>query len=241
MNCSAAQILSKTMCAQPLRDEVEKGKYTYPPPYLRTTRCTIGISLPLTLYTTISPTCVSSPRFHKNNRSPLWKAGSMDPESTTTMGEGESATTESPFQSMKAVDRTSAKLRTWAASCRGCMAERPSMAAAVLCICMRSLEEVMAVVADGRGSRTRKCWRSISEICRVFWGIDRRQALQDVRLRGCRVAFVVSLMPDVLRFVEWVALAGPSSTPQPRLRIHFHAHTTKIWRTNDMIHLQAAF
>lgn len=55
----------------------------------------------------------------------------MDPDSTTTMGEGESLTTERPFQSMKAVERTSAKLRTWAASCRGCMAERPSMAAVV--------------------------------------------------------------------------------------------------------------
>ena len=58
------------------------------------------------------------------------------------MGDGESATTERPFQSMKAVDRTSAKLSTWAASCRGCMAERPSMAA-VLC---------GGLVMGGRGS-----------------------------------------------------------------------------------------
>jgi len=35
------------------------------------------------------------------------------------MGEEESLTTERPFQSMKAVESTSAKLRTWAASCRG--------------------------------------------------------------------------------------------------------------------------
>jgi hypothetical protein len=55
----------------------------------------------------------------------------MDPDSTTTIGDGESATTESPFQSMKAVERTSAKLSTWAASCRGCIAERPSMVAVV--------------------------------------------------------------------------------------------------------------
>jgi hypothetical protein len=43
------------------------------------------------------------------------------------MGEGESETTDSPFQSMKAVERTSAKLRTCAASCRGFMSERPSL------------------------------------------------------------------------------------------------------------------
>jgi len=41
-------------------------KEAYPAPNFRTTRCTIGISLPLTLYTTISPTFVSSTqlRFH---------------------------------------------------------------------------------------------------------------------------------------------------------------------------------
>jgi hypothetical protein len=53
----------------------------------------------------------------------------MDPESTTTIGDGESLAIEIPFQSMKAVDRTSAKFRTWAASCRGCIPERPSMIA----------------------------------------------------------------------------------------------------------------
>jgi hypothetical protein len=57
----------------------------------------------------------------------------MDPDNTTTMGEGESETMEIPFQSMKAVERTSAKLSTWAASCRGCIAERPSIAADVIC------------------------------------------------------------------------------------------------------------
>lgn len=43
------------------------------------------------------------------------------------MGEGESATTERPFHIMNAVERTSAKLRTWAASCRGCMPATPNM------------------------------------------------------------------------------------------------------------------
>jgi hypothetical protein len=100
---------------------------TYPPPYLRTTRCTIGISLPFTLYTTISPTCVSAPRFHKNSKSPRWNAGSIDPDSTTTIGDGESATTENPFHSMKAVESTRAKLRSCVASCRGCIFVRPSM------------------------------------------------------------------------------------------------------------------
>ena len=35
----------------------------------------------------------------------------MLPERTTTMGEGEAVKTESDFQSMKAVERTRAKLR----------------------------------------------------------------------------------------------------------------------------------
>lgn len=47
----------------------------------------------------------------------------MLPERTTTMGEEESVATERPFQSMKAVLRTRAKLRTWVASCRGCSFE----------------------------------------------------------------------------------------------------------------------
>lgn len=44
----------------------------------------------------------------------------MLPDRTTTIGEGESVATERPFQSIKAVDRTRAKLRTWVRSCRGC-------------------------------------------------------------------------------------------------------------------------
>ena len=49
-----------------------KGKWaTHSPPYLLTTRCTMGMSLPFTLYTTTSPICVSRPRFHRNSRSPL--------------------------------------------------------------------------------------------------------------------------------------------------------------------------
>lgn len=36
-------------------------------------------------------------RFHRKRRSPRWKAGSMLPLSTTTMGDGESVTTERPF------------------------------------------------------------------------------------------------------------------------------------------------
>jgi hypothetical protein len=51
----------------------------------------------------------------------------MDPESTTTIGEGESLTTERPFHIMNAVESTSAKFRTCAASCRGCMPVTPSM------------------------------------------------------------------------------------------------------------------
>lgn len=43
----------------------------------------------------------------------------MLPESTTTIGEGESLMIEMPFQSMNAVERTRAKFRTWVANCRG--------------------------------------------------------------------------------------------------------------------------
>lgn len=43
----------------------------------------------------------------------------MEPDRTTTMGEGEFVATERPFQSMNAVARISAKLRIWERSCRG--------------------------------------------------------------------------------------------------------------------------
>ena len=98
---------------------MSQQNYSHPPPNLLMILCTIGISLPLTLYTTISPTCVSVPLFQRNSRSPLWKAGSMLPESTTTIGEEEFVKTERPFHSMNAVERTRAKFRTWAASWRG--------------------------------------------------------------------------------------------------------------------------
>lgn len=94
---------------------------THPSPNFRTILCTIGISFPLTLYTTISPTLVSWKkfRFHKKSKSPRWNAGSMEPERTTTMGDGESAMTERPFHIMNAVERIRAKLRIWARACRG--------------------------------------------------------------------------------------------------------------------------
>jgi len=55
----------------------------------------------------------------------------MDPDRTTTMGDGESETTLRPFHIMKAVDNTSAKFKTWAASCRGCIPAMPSIVADV--------------------------------------------------------------------------------------------------------------
>ena len=48
----------------------------------------------------------------------------MLPERTTTIGEGESVTTESPFQSIKAVDRTRPKFRSWERWCRTVLALR---------------------------------------------------------------------------------------------------------------------
>jgi len=127
--CVDESISSQCSLTNPAQESVDpstrpaplarKSWSTHPPPNLLTTRCTIGISFPLTLYTTTSPIFVSRPLFHKNNRSPLQNAGSIDSESTTTMGDGESAATERPFQSMKAVERMRAKLRTCAASWRG--------------------------------------------------------------------------------------------------------------------------
>jgi hypothetical protein len=196
---------------------------TYPPPYLLTTRCTIGISLPLTLYTTISPTCVSLPRFHKNSRSPLSNAGSMDPDSTTTIGDGESEATESPFQSMKAVERTSAKLRTWAASCRGCMPERPSMVAVVV-----SMWRVKVVESGSRNRRIAQDMRNMlwyrDPESRV-WVSAPWQAPQDVEVM-CRGALVVSSdarCPSIRRMVAETCLCNtpPSSTPHQRNRTHF--------------------
>ena len=43
----------------------------------------------------------------------------MLPERTTTIGEGEAVNTERDFQSMNAVERTRAKLRSWRAPWRG--------------------------------------------------------------------------------------------------------------------------
>lgn len=43
----------------------------------------------------------------------------MEPLSTTTIGEGESATTDMPFHIMNADERIKRKLRSCAAPCRG--------------------------------------------------------------------------------------------------------------------------
>lgn len=45
----------------------------------------------------MSPTLTRDSRFQRNKISPRWKAGSIDPESTTTIGEGELATMERPL------------------------------------------------------------------------------------------------------------------------------------------------
>jgi hypothetical protein len=64
----------------------------------------------------------------------------MDPDSTTTIGDGESVATDMPFQSMKAVLRTRAKLRSCEATCRG---EAPRE------------DSILAV--DGRGTLEEGC------------------------------------------------------------------------------------
>merc|ERR1711953_1228891 len=74
---------------------------------------TMGMSLPSTLNTTISPTRISSASYLvRKSRSPRWKAGSMDPESTTTIGDSEPVTTIKPFQIIKAEDTIMPKLST---------------------------------------------------------------------------------------------------------------------------------
>ena len=55
----------------------------------------------------------------KNNKSPRWNAGSILPDNTTTIGDGESEITLRPFHIMNAVERMRAKLRTWARAARG--------------------------------------------------------------------------------------------------------------------------
>ena len=58
-------------------------------------------------------------RFQRKSKSPRWKAGSMLPDRTTTMGEGELVATERPFHSMKAVERMRQKFRSCERACRG--------------------------------------------------------------------------------------------------------------------------
>jgi len=67
----------------------------------------------------------------KNNRSPRWNAGSILPDSTTTIGDGESEITLRPFHIMNAVERMRAKLRTWASAARG-LCNADSMAGNIL-------------------------------------------------------------------------------------------------------------
>ena len=67
----------------------------------------------------MSPTSVGYPLFHRKSRSPRSNAGSIDPDSTTTIGEEESAAIERPFHIMKAVDIMKAKFRSCRARERG--------------------------------------------------------------------------------------------------------------------------
>lgn len=78
------------------------------------TLCTIGMSRPSTLKTTISPTRTgSSWKLVRNNKSPRWNAGSILPLNTTTMGDSLPVATISPFQIINADDTIIPKLRNW--------------------------------------------------------------------------------------------------------------------------------
>lgn len=147
-----ASVLLLGLAQEESPSNVAGNQKTHPPPNLLTTRCTIGMSLPRTLYTTTSPILVSMARFHKKSKSPRWKAGSMLPDSTTTIGDGELVATDSPFQSMKAVLRTSAKLRICAAICRGWSEPRgPSRSlsmAARVCLAVLQLIEAFGARSE---------------------------------------------------------------------------------------------
>ena len=60
----------------------------------------------------------------------------MLPDSTTTMGDGESASTDSPFHIMNAVVIMSAKLRVCVSARRG----EPSVESIVMCGCVGEME-----------------------------------------------------------------------------------------------------
>lgn len=63
-------------------------------------RWTIGSARPGNQHTGISPTSIRGCLFHKNSRSPRWKAGAMDSDMTTTIGCGEPVITINDFQSI---------------------------------------------------------------------------------------------------------------------------------------------
>jgi hypothetical protein len=132
----------------------------------------------------------------------------MDPDKTTTIGDGELDMTESPFHIMKAVERTSAKFRTWAASCRGCIALRPSMAAAVCAEVWATDGAELGWVSlsecgFGRLERFFCVVYVVSKICWV-WTALRKRAVGTM---------VEMLMPDVLRFVGCAAGLVNPRTP----------------------------
>ena len=102
------------------------------------------------------------PRFHKKSKSPLWKAGSMLPESTTTIGEGESVATERPFHSMKAVERTRAKLRTWVSACRGLPKVESMLTTTVLEYARSALLRDNWYHLKPKEKEARTCWSSSS-------------------------------------------------------------------------------
>lgn len=74
-------------------------------------RWTIGIEAPGTLYTVMSPTLsgLDGDRV-RNKRSPRLKAGSIEPERTTTIGDSVFVRMERPFHIARAVETTVAKL-----------------------------------------------------------------------------------------------------------------------------------
>jgi hypothetical protein len=69
----------------------------------------------------MSPMFVGYALFHRKSKSPRWKAGSILPDSTTTIGDGESAAIERPFHIIKAVDMIKAKLSSCERRDRGDM------------------------------------------------------------------------------------------------------------------------
>ena len=93
------------------------------------TLCTIGMSRPSTLKTTISPALIGSSRkFVRNRRSPLWKAGSMLPLERNTKSHQNYVHTRWTFQPVKNTTNIPLRISTFINSQAGLWAIKQTTA-----------------------------------------------------------------------------------------------------------------